>query len=71
MFVYNAGISYTAKCQANGYRVEILTKNQIWDVFKPIVLNCCQKTKFSLQYLLLPGSGIRPVVRTIEVARNP
>lgn len=40
-------VSYAASCQTNGYRVEVLTKNTIQDVFRPMVLRWCQKNKIS------------------------
>lgn len=40
-------ISYAARCQTNGYRVEVLTKNLVRDVFKPMVLNWCKKNQVS------------------------
>lgn len=40
-------ISYAATCQTNGYRVEVLTKNTIRDVFRPMVLRWCQRNKVS------------------------
>lgn len=40
-------VTYAAKCQTNGVRVEVLSRNTIQDVLKPMVLRWCQKHRIS------------------------